>query len=160
MATCCAKISAREAFKHEIQLGARLRYGFRIRYASGMQTIRQWRAARSRLHLDPRGTKMNKYAALLTSVLALSACAPVIWSRPDTPPQMAEMDRARCQLIANTGTVEVDHRSIFHNSSQNFGDAIADGIINGIQKGENFSLCMRVPSRFVLEFAPARSPVG
>jgi hypothetical protein len=81
--------------------------------------------------------------ALLCAVLALSACAPVIWSRPDTPPQMAEMDRARCQLMANGMTQTVDHTSVFHTAGQNLGDSIADGIINGLEKGENFVLCMR-----------------
>jgi hypothetical protein len=80
---------------------------------------------------------------LLTSVLALFACAPVTWSRPDTPPQVSEMDRARCQLIANTGTASVDHTSVFQTHAQNLGSAMADGIINGLEKGENFALCMR-----------------
>jgi hypothetical protein len=75
--------------------------------------------------------------------MALGACAPVVWSRPDTPPQISEMDSARCQLIANGMTQNTDHTSIFHTASQNLGDSIADGIINGMQIGENFALCMR-----------------
>lgn len=79
----------------------------------------------------------------LISILALSACAPVIWSRPDTPPPIAEMDNARCQLMAKGMTQTVDHTSAFHTFGQNMGDAIADGIINGMEIGENFVLCMR-----------------
>jgi formylglycine-generating enzyme required for sulfatase activity len=49
----------------------------------------------------------------------------------------------RCQLMVNMGTVDVDHTSAFHTFGQNMGDSIADGIINGLQKGENFALCMQ-----------------
>lgn len=70
----------------------------------------------------------------VAATLVLTACTPMIWDRPDTTREQFAMDRARCQLTANAITPS--------QSPRDMGDAVANGITEGLQHAENFNLCM------------------
>jgi hypothetical protein len=79
----------------------------------------------------------------LLALLALSGCAPIVWNRPQTTVSEFEVDKARCILTAKGITPDIDHTSPFRSAASNAGTSIADGIALGIERAENFNLCMQ-----------------
>jgi hypothetical protein len=79
--------------------------------------------------------------ALIVAV-ALSGCAPAAWYRPDTAPEIAAMDQARCKLTAKGITPDLGPVTPVYSYATAAGTGIADGIMLGIERAENFGLCM------------------
>jgi hypothetical protein len=80
--------------------------------------------------------------ALIVS-LALSGCTPIVWNRPQTTAAEFDADRARCQLIAKGVTPDIGPVTPVYSYATAAGTGIADGIVLGIERAENFSLCMQ-----------------
>jgi hypothetical protein len=72
----------------------------------------------------------------------LASCAPVTWDRPMTTQTEFNMDKAMCQLTAKGVTPDVGPSRPYYTLSGAAGAGIADGIMLGIERRENFQLCM------------------
>ena len=76
-------------------------------------------------------------------LLALSNCTPITWERPMTSQAEYSMDRARCQLTAKSMAPDLGPDRIYYTRASAAGDAIGRGIVLGLERAENFQLCMR-----------------
>ncbi len=73
----------------------------------------------------------------------LASCTPVTWDRPMTTQAEFNMDKALCQLTAKGVTPDVGPSRPYYTLSGAAGAGIADGIMLGIERRENFLLCMQ-----------------
>jgi hypothetical protein len=98
------------------------------------------------------------FAAL--AVAGLSACAPTVWSRPGTSQAEFNMDRARCQLMAegaNPGR-DIDPVHTGHlkrDLAANAALGVLSGIAQGAAVSHTFSLCMQAKGYMPGEMASA-----
>ncbi len=108
----------------------------------------------------------SKLAAmgLLFSALVLAGCASVVWERPGTPPQVAAMDSARCQLMAeslNPERASGNYSDRLLQAAISPFDALADigsGVAQGMAINHAFDLCMQ-ENGYVAVAPGAPSPV-
>lgn len=105
---------------------------------------------------------MKLFALVL--MLALAGCAsPVVWVKPGATEAQFNMDRARCQLMAqgmnpDTGVEMIRTGKVRTDIAANTAVAILHDIAQGAKKGHTFSLCMQASG--YIPTAPRGPPVA
>src|SRR4051812_5366814 len=78
----------------------------------------------------------------------VTACAPVVWMRPGTPPAQTNTDLAQCQLFAEGVTPNVDPGNISTGNyrrdlAANAAASAMAGIAQGLAINRKAALCMQ-----------------
>jgi hypothetical protein len=111
-------------------------------------------------------------AAALICATLVPACAPIAWDRPGTTPEQFSMDNARCQLMAQGTTPDVNVGDISTgNFKRDLAVNAAAGILGALAQGaavqQKYQMCMQANGYVprspatppVLTAAPAPAPV-